>query len=235
MGTKDSNRIVCGTFSTELEVGNLAGIGNYSYSLYRWKSRSVCSPSPFSSSVTSTSWCGLFEAIQTSSTTQIPRSIPIHDSRDQRCRRSKLDSNLPSVCWHRPLHSSLTSNWWRISVVTNRAQAFIDGALGMGGKVLVHCGDGISRSPAIVCVVCSTYLTSDERELIRQSQASHSTAYIMMKTSLNHEDAFAFVQARRFCVAPRGEFVHQLEVRVSLFLTSPHFLTDRFPPLSLRK
>jgi len=35
---------------------------------------------------------------------------------------------------------------------SNRAQAFIDGALSMGGKVLVHCGDGISRSPAIVYV-----------------------------------------------------------------------------------
>lgn len=35
----------------------------------------------------------------------------------------------------------------------------------------------------------------------------------MLKTGLSHEDAFAFVQARRFCVAPRTEFVHQLEVR----------------------
>lgn len=34
----------------------------------------------------------------------------------------------------------------------------------------------------------------------------------MIKTGLTHEDAFAFVQARRFCVAPRTEFVHQLEV-----------------------
>lgn len=35
----------------------------------------------------------------------------------------------------------------------------------------------------------------------------------MCKTSLNHEDAFMFVQSRRFCVAPRVEFQHQLEVR----------------------
>mgnify|MGYP001591299467 CR=1 FL=1 len=31
-----------------------------------------------------------------------------------------------------------------------RTQAFIDNALAAGGKVLVHCGDGISRSPAVV-------------------------------------------------------------------------------------
>lgn len=37
----------------------------------------------------------------------------------------------------------------------------------------------------------------------------------MLKTGLTHEDAFTFVQARRFCVAPRTEFVHQLEVSVT--------------------
>ncbi|GAA5973698.1 hypothetical protein JCM11641_005085 [Rhodosporidiobolus odoratus] len=67
------------------------------------------------------------------------------------------------------------------------ARQFIDSALTAGGRVLVHCGDGISRSPAIV------------------------TAYVMIKTGLTHEDAFQFVQARRFCVAPRTEFIHQLE------------------------
>jgi hypothetical protein len=35
----------------------------------------------------------------------------------------------------------------------------------------------------------------------------------MCKTNLTHEDAFTFVQSRRFCVAPRTEFQHQLEVR----------------------
>ncbi|GAA5936903.1 uncharacterized protein JCM15063_000096 [Sporobolomyces koalae] len=84
-----------------------------------------------------------------------------------------------------------------------QAQTFIDGALSAGGRVLVHCGDGISRSPAIV------------------------TAYIMMKTGLTHEDAFAFVQARRFCVAPRTEFVHQLEAYRPILLANEAVAADR--------
>ncbi|KAL8279330.1 hypothetical protein RQP46_008367 [Phenoliferia psychrophenolica] len=74
-----------------------------------------------------------------------------------------------------------------------QTQAFIDNALAAGGKVLVHCGDGISRSPAVV------------------------TAYVMCKTNLSHEDAFMFVQSRRFCVAPRVEFQHQLEAYGPIF------------------
>ncbi|GAA5837473.1 hypothetical protein JCM3766R1_000457 [Sporobolomyces carnicolor] len=84
-----------------------------------------------------------------------------------------------------------------------QAQAFIDGALSSGGRVLVHCGDGISRSPAIV------------------------TAYIMMKTSLTYEDAFAFVQARRFCVSPRIEFVRQLEAYRPILLANQAVAADR--------
>ncbi|GAA6055509.1 hypothetical protein JCM3770_006295 [Rhodotorula araucariae] len=83
------------------------------------------------------------------------------------------------------------------------AQAFIDSALSAGGRVYVHCGDGISRSPAIV------------------------TAYVMIKTGLTHDDAFAFVQARRFCVAPRTEFVHQLEAYRPIILASQAVAADR--------
>jgi len=61
-----------------------------------------------------------------------------------------------------------------------------------------------------------------------------------MKTSLNHEDAFAFVQARRFCVAPRGEFVHQLEVCFSLvsfcstsLLTLSRVIVQNYRPILL--
>ncbi|GAA5969055.1 hypothetical protein JCM8115_000290 [Rhodotorula mucilaginosa] len=84
-----------------------------------------------------------------------------------------------------------------------QACQFIDGALENGGRVLVHCGDGISRSPAIV------------------------TAYVMIKTGLGHEDAFAFVQARRFCVAPRTEFVHQLEAYRPIIMASQAVAADR--------
>ncbi|BGO89040.1 hypothetical protein NBRC10512_001905 [Rhodotorula toruloides] len=80
---------------------------------------------------------------------------------------------------------------------------FIDGALAAGGRVLVHCGDGISRSPAIV------------------------TAYVMLKTGLTHEDAFTFVQARRFCVAPRTEFVHQLEAYRPIIMASQAVAADK--------
>lgn len=43
-----------------------------------------------------------------------------------------------------------------------------------------------------------------------------STAYVMCKTGLSAEDAFQFVQRRRFCVSPRIEFQHQLEVGLSM-------------------
>ncbi|GAA5916420.1 hypothetical protein JCM6882_001556 [Rhodosporidiobolus microsporus] len=83
------------------------------------------------------------------------------------------------------------------------ARDFIDSALTAGGRVLVHCGDGISRSPAIV------------------------TAYVMIKTGLTHEDAFQFVQARRFCVAPRTEFIHQLEAYRPIILATQAVAADR--------
>ncbi|KAM0751554.1 phosphatases II [Meredithblackwellia eburnea MCA 4105] len=83
-----------------------------------------------------------------------------------------------------------------------QTQAFIDSALEAGGKVLVHCGDGISRSPAVV------------------------TAYVMCKTSLSHEDAFMFVQSRRFCIAPRVEFQHQLEAYGPIFMASQMMASD---------
>jgi len=74
--------------------------------------------------------------------------------------------------------------------------AFIRAALDAGGRVLVHCGDGISRSPAIV------------------------TAYVMAAFNLTQDQAFSYVQARRFCVSPNANFANQLsayQVRASRF------------------
>lgn len=72
-------------------------------------------------------------------------------------------------------------------MVCIRAKQFIDSALASGGRVLVHCGDGISRSPAVV------------------------TAYVMCQLALPHDEAFAYVQQRRFCVSPNQGFHHQIE------------------------
>lgn len=49
----------------------------------------------------------------------------------------------------------------------------------------------------------------------------------MMKTSLTYEDAFAFVQARRFCVSPRIEFVRQLEAYRPILLANQAVAADR--------
>ncbi|KAH8917916.1 phosphatases II [Atractiella rhizophila] len=72
---------------------------------------------------------------------------------------------------------------------------FITSSRSQGGKVLVHCGDGISRSPAIV------------------------TAYVMVTENIPYEEAFDHVQSRRFCASPNPAFHHQIEVR---FLCLPN-------------
>ncbi|KAA1109484.1 hypothetical protein PGTUg99_009053 [Puccinia graminis f. sp. tritici] len=69
-----------------------------------------------------------------------------------------------------------------------RAKEFIDTALQRNGRVLVHCGDGLSRSPAIM------------------------TAYVMASYNVSSETAFHFVQSRRFCVSPNIGFLQQLDV-----------------------
>lgn len=68
-----------------------------------------------------------------------------------------------------------------------RVREFIDQALHNGGRVLVHCGDGISRSPALVI------------------------AYLMTTFNVSHEEAFLHVQSRRFCASPNPSFQRQIE------------------------
>ena len=63
---------------------------------------------------------------------------------------------------------------------------FIDASLGAGGKVLVHCNDGMSRSGSLVI------------------------AYIMQTYGMDFKAALNYVQQRRFCVQPNDGFEQQL-------------------------
>ena len=64
---------------------------------------------------------------------------------------------------------------------------FIDSSLRAGGKVLVHCNDGMSRSASLVI------------------------AYIMQTYGLDFKAALNHVQQRRFCVQPNDGFEQQLK------------------------
>ena len=63
---------------------------------------------------------------------------------------------------------------------------FIDRCFAGGGKVLVHCNDGMSRSASLVI------------------------AYLMQKYGLDFKKALNHVQSRRFCVQPNDGFEQQL-------------------------
>ena len=63
---------------------------------------------------------------------------------------------------------------------------FIDACLRAGGKVLVHCNDGMSRSGSLVI------------------------AYIMQTYGIDFKAALNHVQQRRFCVQPNDGFEQQL-------------------------
>ncbi|XP_011161895.1 serine/threonine/tyrosine-interacting protein isoform X1 [Solenopsis invicta] len=67
-----------------------------------------------------------------------------------------------------------------------RVKIFIDEALNMGGRVLVHGNAGISRSAALV------------------------VAYIMETYEISQMHAYSLVQQRRFCIKPNEGFMTQL-------------------------
>ncbi|TPX64435.1 hypothetical protein SpCBS45565_g05844 [Spizellomyces sp. 'palustris'] len=67
------------------------------------------------------------------------------------------------------------------------AKQFIDYALERGGRVLVHCNSGISRSPSFV------------------------VAYVMMSQRWGFQESFTFVQNKRFCMNPNEGFKYQLK------------------------
>jgi len=68
-----------------------------------------------------------------------------------------------------------------------------------GGRVLVHCRAGVSRS-ATICI-----------------------AYLMVHRGLSLDEAFDFVQARRQIIAPNMNFMQQLwELERVLLVTRVH-------------
>ncbi|KAJ3284566.1 hypothetical protein HK104_009874 [Borealophlyctis nickersoniae] len=73
------------------------------------------------------------------------------------------------------------------------AKNFIDQALGEGGRVLVHCNGGISRSPAFV------------------------VAYVMESQRWDFTTAYSFVQNKRFCMNPNEGFKYQLKEYEPIF------------------
>jgi len=81
-------------------------------------------------------------------------------------------------------------------------KTFIDECLHHGGKVLVHCNDGMSRAPSLVI------------------------GYIMQTCGLTYRAALIYVQDRRFCVQPSLGFESQLiefePIYKAQVLTNPH-------------
>ncbi|KAI5478966.1 hypothetical protein MNV49_004369 [Pseudohyphozyma bogoriensis] len=81
-----------------------------------------------------------------------------------------------------------------------------------------------ARFPEELAYLILEVRDADDQNLIR---IFPQTAYVMCKADLTHEDAFLFVQGRRFCVAPRVEFQHQLEAYKPIFMASAAMSTDR--------
>jgi protein-tyrosine phosphatase len=69
----------------------------------------------------------------------------------------------------------------------------IESVLSAGGRVVVHCHRGISRSATIMI------------------------SYIMIKYRMSFEDAFEFVVSKRSCVCPNIGFIYSLEILGSCF------------------
>ncbi|MCB1119044.1 MAG: dual specificity protein phosphatase family protein, partial [Chlamydiia bacterium] len=67
------------------------------------------------------------------------------------------------------------------------AYQFIEKAIKEEGRVLVHCGAGVSRSASVVI------------------------AYLMKKEGADYQSTFNFVKTKRPCVNPNRGFVRQLQ------------------------
>merc|ERR1712083_723615 len=76
-----------------------------------------------------------------------------------------------------------------LAPVMKSALPFIAGALSAGGRVLVHCQHGRSRSASVV------------------------VAHVMLACNLGLDEAVVFVKAQRSCVRPNEGFMQQLRER----------------------
>lgn len=86
--------------------------------------------------------------------------------------------------------TELDSLWWKKDSISihylNQFFFFTERARKTGGKVLVHCQAGVSRSATI------------------------TISYILRKTKLNAYDAYKFVKSKRDVVSPNLNFMGQL-------------------------
>lgn len=80
-----------------------------------------------------------------------------------------------------------------------QSKKFIDEAVQNGGKVLVFCMDGISRSPTFMI------------------------AYVMEHCGWDFQTSFVYVQNKRFCMNPNDGFKVQLKEYEPIFLARHQF------------
>ena len=80
---------------------------------------------------------------------------------------------------------------------------FVDSARNSGGKVLIHCASGCSRSPTITIAFESHHLALPPLMLF-------PTRYLMKKHGWSVDRTLAFVQERRKQANPNRTFLSQL-------------------------
>ncbi|OAX39245.1 phosphatases II, partial [Rhizopogon vinicolor AM-OR11-026] len=91
----------------------------------------------------------------------------------------------PNVQYHRL--QLLDKDMSSIYTATDKANQVITDARDCGGKVLVHCVAGVSRSPTIIA------------------------AYLVVKCSMSLKDALGLLVRARPAVCPRPGFIAQLK------------------------
>lgn len=96
------------------------------------------------------------------------------------------------------------SGFWWLNLSITMWCLFVDEVKGAGGKTLVHCHAGVSRS-ATICI-----------------------AYVMYSRHASLDTAFEFVRSRRSEISPNAGFMHQLLE----FEKEQEDKIRRLPPLS---